>query len=339
MKHLELRVTHNQGRKSGEYTYEVIENTVVLYRTISNRIYTAMLMVGSYATGLSAANRFGRMSLVGKGDSKTLYESGKAYGLAVIDYPEVIQGDRSRILIDCTTHEPFPLSHKAYMLLISEKADYANQAMFTRDANGSPRLVWVDDLPDETTMNEVHAYLADRNCRQINWIDGNKLYPGPDKWNDQKLYFLREVRMELEYDRYMDSKVTDEPVAYPPEEVRALMATHLLETFKISDEEYERLRLEFAIGVDITEATDLEGNVWVVDLAKAKWAEESKELQAMELVDPMIAEMELNKLARMGYIAGSLAQLILEIPSTWEIMQPMFVAILERKLNELQYGQ
>jgi hypothetical protein len=83
MKNLTLKVT-DTGRKNGRFHYQIFEGDTVLCDRHSNKGgYVAALVSGQPGT-CSAPFFFSRLDLVGKSDSKHLYESGKAYGLAVI---------------------------------------------------------------------------------------------------------------------------------------------------------------------------------------------------------------------------------------------------------------
>ena len=79
MKQLELRKTP-KGKK---ILYEVIEDGKVLTSRSSDRVYVAAAVVQN-GDVFECPWYFGRMDLVGKGDSKRAIDSGRVYAMATV---------------------------------------------------------------------------------------------------------------------------------------------------------------------------------------------------------------------------------------------------------------
>lgn len=90
MKQLQLQVTETKN-KAGKYKYQVFENGILLAERKSNRVYVACYVTAQQTpgpngtimyTGFDLPYFFGRMDLVGKGDSK--HAASYAYALATV---------------------------------------------------------------------------------------------------------------------------------------------------------------------------------------------------------------------------------------------------------------
>lgn len=69
------------GKSGRDFRYEILEDGKVIASRRSSREYAAAL-VGRNGDNFYAPYYFGRVDLIGKGDSRFLYESDKLYAIA-----------------------------------------------------------------------------------------------------------------------------------------------------------------------------------------------------------------------------------------------------------------
>lgn len=89
LKRLELIVKETPNNKNTFYVYQVVEDGKVLCERKSSRKYVACAVTKRIPEGETepiyyAPYYFGRLDLIGKGDSKNFTERSSAYGFAYI---------------------------------------------------------------------------------------------------------------------------------------------------------------------------------------------------------------------------------------------------------------
>lgn len=91
LKKLELVVKETPNNKNTSYIYQVIEDGKILCERKSSRVYVACAVTKNEVAGsvsFGAPFYFGRLDLIGKGDSKNFMNWPSAYAIAYVKMVE-----------------------------------------------------------------------------------------------------------------------------------------------------------------------------------------------------------------------------------------------------------
>lgn len=269
MKHLQLLVTE-VGRRDGRFLYQIMEGGRELAHRRSNRVYMAALVMSNEDfTQFSVPYFFGRLDLIGKGDSRHVLAH--AYAVAVTTYSSMMDDAGSRIMMDAVDHTPFVVSEQefreAIQLKASVQADHPESHVAVHDLDGHAHIVYGGDIPSPRVMEEVAAYVTDPNCRPGLWADGLD--------RRDQVHFLDQIELLGGMDKIRARRDQAKKPAGP--EGRNCEADDRSETYSIwvnsyrhtiSPETHRDLYRAFEAGVNIASFVDVDGLEAAVDVKR-----------------------------------------------------------------------